>query len=256
MEALKGHEVLIITMGVTAPQDQQSKLIEAAAEADVPFILPNEWGGDGLNVEVANDTLLGPGRSAIRHQIEKLGKSWIAVVTGYWYEFSLSGGVERYGFDFENRKVVFVDDGEARIPTSTWPQVGRAVASVMNHLEKFKNNYVYIASFVINQREMLESVKRVSGTDDWKVEHQNHKERYDSGISDLKQGNLEGFARAMYTRMFYPDGSGNYAEQRGLHNDMLGLPKEDLDEATKVALEMVRSASTTFGKKYGGVTAT
>ncbi|CAF1690831.1 unnamed protein product, partial [Adineta ricciae] len=36
VEALKGQEVLIITMAVTAPPDQQTKLIEAAAAANVP----------------------------------------------------------------------------------------------------------------------------------------------------------------------------------------------------------------------------
>ncbi|CAF1274666.1 unnamed protein product [Adineta steineri] len=46
VEALKGQEVLIITMAVTAPKEQQTKLIEAAAAANVPWVLPNEYGGD------------------------------------------------------------------------------------------------------------------------------------------------------------------------------------------------------------------
>ncbi|CAF3802094.1 unnamed protein product [Adineta steineri] len=44
VEALKGQEVLIITMAVTAPKEQQTKLIEAAAAANVPWVLPNEYG--------------------------------------------------------------------------------------------------------------------------------------------------------------------------------------------------------------------
>ena len=47
--------------------------------------------------------------------------------------------------------------------------------------------------------------------------------------------------RAMYVRLFYPEGSGNgsgaYGPMRGLYNHVLGLPKEDLDERTKIAIE-------------------
>ncbi len=44
VEALQGQEVLIITMAVMAPEDQEAKLIEAAAAANVPWVLPNEYG--------------------------------------------------------------------------------------------------------------------------------------------------------------------------------------------------------------------
>jgi uncharacterized protein YbjT (DUF2867 family) len=38
--ALKGQDALIITLGVTAPHDQQRRLLRAAAEAKVPWVLP------------------------------------------------------------------------------------------------------------------------------------------------------------------------------------------------------------------------
>ncbi|KAF8946229.1 hypothetical protein BGZ46_005835, partial [Entomortierella lignicola] len=52
VEALKGHEVLIITMSVMAPPEEQTKLIDAAAAAGVPWVLPNEFGGDPFDVEM------------------------------------------------------------------------------------------------------------------------------------------------------------------------------------------------------------
>lgn len=42
--ALKGQDALIITMSVRAPQEQVTKLIEAAGTAGVKWIVPNEWG--------------------------------------------------------------------------------------------------------------------------------------------------------------------------------------------------------------------
>ena len=98
VDALRGQDALIITMGVTAPKEQQSKLIQAAAAADVPWIFPNEFGVDVRNDEYGRDTFLGPTHEAYRKEIEGLDKSsWIAFVCGFWYEFSLGGTINRYG---------------------------------------------------------------------------------------------------------------------------------------------------------------
>jgi hypothetical protein len=254
--ALRGQQVLIITMAPFAPKDTQLKLVEAAAEAGVPYVVPNGWGFDPTHPS-SDDSFLGPGQRAIQKRIEELGKScWIEFVSGSWYEFSLGGTKDRYGFDFQNRSVIFYDDGMARINTSTWDQTGRAVAKVLSLKEKpdnkdddsltlssFKNKLVYFSSFYVSQKDIFESVLRVTGTkqEDWKISYENSAERYQSGLDLLKQGERKGFMRAMYVRMFYPEGSGNgsgaFGPMRGLHNDVLGLPKEDLDERTKIAIE-------------------
>ena len=111
VEALKGQQVLIITLAVTAPPDTQSKLVEAAAAAKVPFVFPNEWGFDR---DAEFEGVLGgmvARMKGIRDQISSLGVSWIAIVCGFWYEFSLAGSEYRYGFDFHNKKVIFFDYG-------------------------------------------------------------------------------------------------------------------------------------------------
>ena len=58
----------------------------------------------------------------------------------------------------------------------------------------------------------------------------------------MKEGNMqEGFQKCMYVRVFYP-GCGDLTHK--LDNDKLGLPTEDLDEATKEAIDMVKSGWT------------
>ena len=257
--ALRGQQVLIITMAPTAPKDTQLKLVEAAAKANVSYVVPNGWGFDPTHPS-SDDAFLGPSQRAIQNRIEELGKShWIEFVSGSWYEFSLGGTADRYGFDFQNRSVIFYDDGMARINTSTWEQTGRAVASLLSLKEKpdsdndhsltlssFKNQLVYFSSFCVSQKDMFESILRVTGTaqEDWKISYENSAERYQSGLDLMKQGDRKGFMRAMYVRMFYPEGSGNgsgaFEPMRGLHNDALRLPKEDLDERTKIAIERSR----------------
>lgn len=56
VEAMKGHQILIITLAVAAPPGTQSKLIKAASKAGVPYVMPNAWGTDPLNQELMQDT--------------------------------------------------------------------------------------------------------------------------------------------------------------------------------------------------------
>jgi hypothetical protein len=264
--ALRGQDVLIITLSVTAPHDQESKLVEAAAAADVPWVLPNEWSPDMANESLSKDVFIGNAKAATRALISKLGvSSWIAVSTGFWYEWSLAIPLS-YGFDFKNRSVTLFDEGETKICTSTWPQVGRAVASLLSLkitpdgegdekqcLERFKNGYVYVSSFTLSQKDMLNSVLRVTNTrlEEWKVIKEPVKERYAKGVEQMQKGDRMGFAKAMYARVFYPDDCGNVEKTRGLQNELLGLPKEDLDEFTKKAIARAEELERT-GSVYRG----
>lgn len=260
-DALRGQDFFIITMSVTAPKDQQTRLIDAAADAGVPWVMPNEYGSEYENESIAKDTMIGEGIQAIRKYIDEVGKSsWVGLACSFWYEYSLGMSPLLYGFDFKNREVTFYDDGNTKINTSTWPQTGRAVASLLSLkvlkddandkspcLSDFKSKTVFVSSFLVSQRDMLDSAKRVTGTTDadWKITYEPTAERYKAGMELLQKGDRMGFARLLYARMFYPNGDGNYEKRRGLQNDLLGLPKEDLDEYTKQAIEM--SKTSTFG---------
>jgi NmrA-like family len=251
--ALRGQEVLVITMN-PRESEAQGKLIEAAAAAEVPWVLPNEFGFDPSEKTLGREAFLGPVQDAARKKIEDLGKSaWIGFCCSFWYEFSLAGTEDRYGFDFKNKSLILYDDGDVKINTSTWPQCGRAIANLLALkvlpddpkdtspcLSQFKFQTVYISSFLVSQKDMFESVLRVTGgkADDWTIRHQDSAQRYKEGVEAFQRGDLKGFGRAMYVRGFYPDGSGNYESRRTLDNDILGLPKEDLDEYTKIAIDM------------------
>lgn len=252
-------------MGVQAPPEQQTKLIHAAAEAGVPWVIPNEWGPDGANESLSKEILLGEKQTKYRGEIERIGKSsWIGIACSFWYEYSLSGGVETYGFDLKDKSVTFIDDGNTKINTSTGPQCGRGIASLLGlkvlpddesdkspHLAQFRNRFVYWSSFRVSQKDMLDSILRVTGDklEDWTISHQNHKERWQSGMDELQKGNRLGFIRVLYTRVFYPNGDGDFETKRGLQNEILGLPMEDLDESTRGALKRAEENRGLDGKK-------
>jgi hypothetical protein len=152
--------------------------------------------------------------------------------------------------------VVFFDEGTVAVNTTTWPQCGRAIAGLVSLKElpddaqdksptvsQFANGVVYVSSFRISQLDMFESVKRVTGTtdSDWTITKEPAVQRYRDAVAAMKTGNHAAFARQLYTRSFFPDSNNDYESKRGLHNDLFGLPKEDLDEWTREALRMAEN---------------
>ncbi|KAK2744776.1 hypothetical protein FQN55_006532 [Onygenales sp. PD_40] len=253
--ALRGQQALIISINMRASPDIISNLIRAAAQADVNYVLPNWYSVDVANEKLIDESLFRQTRDRFRGEIEKLGVSahlWL--VCNYWYEFSLAGFEERFGFDMQKREVVLFGEGEVRINTTTWAQCGRAVAGLLSlkelaedegddgvTLEGFRNRGVYVSSFRVSQRDMFESVMRVTGTGegDWTVTKVGVEGRWEGARKAvLEGGDLMKFIRLIYSRIFFAGGGGDYEGSRGLDNEALGLPVEDLDEATKVAVKM------------------
>ena len=239
-------------MAPTASRDAHSKLVQAAAKAGVPYVMPNGYGGDIDNIKFGEETMLGPVAQASRDEIERLGMKWVTVCCGFWYDYSLAGGEARFGFDFDNRSLTIYDDGNTKNSTSTLSQVGRAVAKVLSlkefpddendkslTLSRFLNKGVYIKSFVVSQNDMFESVKRVTGTtdSDWMVTHEATKKRYEDGLAQVKGGNMAGFSKMLYSRAFYPDDPNDVSAKA--QNKLLSLPDEILDESTKVGIDLV-----------------
>lgn len=257
--ALQGQDALVITLSTFAPPGQQEKLLKAAADANVPWVLPNEWSPDSQHEDLLKDVYPFHHLPAARAKIEELGtSSWIAVSCGFWYEWSLAIPAA-FGIDLAKREATLFDDGTTKMTISTWPQVGRAVAALLSLpitpedgdtkrcTEHFRNKHVYVGSFTISQKDMLESAIRVTDTKlkDWKVSYEPAKERYEKAKEDMKNGDRMAFAKQMYTRVFYADDSGNFEKRMGLQNEMLGLPKENMDEATRAAVK--RQQETTWG---------
>jgi saccharopine dehydrogenase-like NADP-dependent oxidoreductase len=97
--ALKGQDFLIITLATTAPQDLHARIVKAAVDAQVKYIMPNAYSYDFLDPrwhkEGDKGDLYSKGSYDKCVEIERLSKekggktSWIALCCGYWYEWSL-----------------------------------------------------------------------------------------------------------------------------------------------------------------------
>ncbi|KAK7421999.1 hypothetical protein QQZ08_009720 [Neonectria magnoliae] len=258
VEALKGQQFLVITLGVQAPQDLHGRIAVAAAKAGVPYVMPNAYGYpiDRENFD-EEDTFAATILAQIE-KIEALGLSTVVLSCGLWYEWSLALGEQWFGFTIKDRKVTMIDDGKRILTVSTWDQCGRALAAFLSLPESgpspcvgdFKNGAVLINSFRVSQRDMLDSLHRVMGTtdSDWDITYESVEKRMKDGTEELKQGLRTGFAKLLYGRAFnVKKQNSDFAATRPTANVLLGLPKEDLDEATKRAVDMVESGWAPFG---------
>ena len=246
-------------MAVTAPHDTIPKLVRAAAKAGVSYIFPNWFGHDGENDTLCKDSWLLPARDMIRTEFAELkSTSYIMLSCCFWYEFSLAGGPDRFGFDFRKRSLVMFDGGDVPFKVTTWPQCGLAVARLLSlpllpqdaadksaTLSAFRNSTVYVDSFRLTQRDMFDSVKRVTRTSDkdWTISREVSEQRFQEATAELQKHNFGQFTKMLYSRMYFPTGDGDY---EAVHNEVLGLPKEELDEATAIAVRMGENEEVPF----------
>ncbi|RDW92877.1 aromatic alcohol reductase [Aspergillus mulundensis] len=262
--ALTGHQFLVISLAVNAPQDLEARIIHAAGRAGIPYIMPNTYGGDLTNETLMKEIVIGAAYLKAAAAIEAVGAQWVALACGFWYEHSLTTGEAWFGFDFPKKQVTFYDDGATKINVSTLEQCGRAVASLLSlpelpqdssdsspTLSNWANKPLFIDSFVVSQQDMLESWLRVSGDkrEDWTIVNEPSQARWARGMELLQKGDFTGIGMLMYARAFFPNGDGLYGAKHGLANDVLGLPKEDLDERTANAKAMMDRGYHYFGNR-------
>ncbi|OKL58562.1 hypothetical protein UA08_06058 [Talaromyces atroroseus] len=250
VSALTGQDFLIITLSLAAPPDTHSRLVKAAAKAGVPYIMPNAYSINFYDNEILQRDIP-VGQTVLERiaEVKQLGINCIPAMVGFWYEYSLAMGEDTFGFKWASRQVTFYDEGKKSINCSTWDQCGRAVAALLSlkrlpddeddksvTLSRFQDRPLFVSSFTVSQKDMLESVKRVTGATEgeWKVSYQPSNTRYKEGLEELYRGKQTGFYKAMYARVFYPSGDADF----GPDNMLLGLPEEDLDEATRRAIEI------------------
>jgi hypothetical protein len=95
--------------------------------------------------------------------------------------------------------------------------------------EQTDNRYLYIESFTITANQLLASLEKVTGKK-WQVTHVNAEERKREGMEKMAKGDFSS-AMLLIQYILYVEGhGGNYMEYQEGANELLSLPKEDLDE--------------------------
>jgi hypothetical protein len=248
IKALEGQQFLVISLGVRVPEEVHGKVIRAAAKAGVSYIMPNVHGNFPTGESVANP-IYGVRTMRRIHDVEETGVPWIVLTTGFWYEWSLALGDNWFGIDINKRQAWFCDEGKDPLNTSTWHRCGEAFAALLSlpesgaspSLADFNNHRCCVDSFLVTQREILDSVQRATGTTDkdWEITCEQAEKRYNDGLAEAKTNPQRGFPKALYAYGWSRGGGREFVKK--LDNDKLGLKPEDLDAVTKMVVEKVQN---------------
>jgi hypothetical protein len=103
---------------------------------------------------------------------------------------------------------------------------------------------VYITSFKVSQREILDSLHRVLGITDanWQITYEPTDKRAKDGLEEFSRGIITGIGKAMYAKLFMRSRAGELELLKETANKVLGFPEESLDETTRTAVEIVQSS--------------
>jgi hypothetical protein len=231
--AFKGHQALVISLGFAVPLDSQNALIDAAGEAGIEYILPCEFGSDTDDAALGQAVPMLPAKKAVRDYIAKVGKSkWIGFVNNPWTDYSLTAGM--FGIDIPSKRAtLYTSSGkEVAFNTTSLAQAGRGIAGLLTlsgeKLARHANKLVYVNSFFVTPRELLDAVQAATGTkdDDWEIETKDVQERIKEGGEKLSKGDHMGMVDLLYGATMV-EGLGNRYKE-GTLNEELALPEESL----------------------------
>ncbi|KAM3080587.1 hypothetical protein ACMFMG_005528 [Clarireedia jacksonii] len=229
LSAFNGQDAIISAM---APDQVslQHKLINAAIKAGVKRFVPSEFGSDTRNTKAVE--LLPEYFNAKLETIdylrskEKEGLTWSAFVTGIFFEL----GVKDFmGFDLDQHKATIYGHGNDTYSATTFASIGTAVKNALLLPEKTASKYIFINTFNVSQNQVLASLEKATGVK-WNVNYLDAEEQKQIGLKRLSEGDFEGaMILIRYINSIHGNG-GNYAEYEETANDLLSVPKQNLDE--------------------------
>jgi len=146
------------------------------------------------------------------------------------------------GYDIRSHTATIWDSGDKTFTLTNSNQLGQAVVSVLEHPSETANQYLYVASVVTSQKEILNALEEATSTK-WKVSYTTTEEQVSGGKEKIGKGDFTGaFTLVRATNFGNIDGlRANYTTEEKLANDLLGLKLESLNETIR---QVVKRSST------------
>ncbi|PWY72643.1 isoflavone reductase family protein [Aspergillus eucalypticola CBS 122712] len=232
VSAFKGQDAVISIVG-NAGLSFQQKLIDAAVDAGVKRFIPSEFGNNTADDRVRALAPLLDGKKAnvdyLKERQDRL--TWTALITGPFFDAGVKNGF--LGFNLQSHEATLYDEGTNPASVSTLAQIGRALVAVLQNPEVTQNQYVYVESFTITQKQILGALEKATGKD-WKVTDVALKPLIEESTERLKGGDFTAVRVLLLAAGWarFPDGPyGDWARvSGGSWNERLGLEYEDFDE--------------------------
>ncbi|EEA19187.1 hypothetical protein TMatcc_010265 [Talaromyces marneffei ATCC 18224] len=235
-EAFDDQDAVISTIGSITPGEAltiQKQLIDAAIAAGVKVFFPSEYGIDTSDPSAQEyipfladkiQTL-----DYLKTQQDKI--SWTAVVSGSMFDW----GLDIPGFGGLNvpaSTVTIFDGGDISFEATNLFQVGRAIAKCLKKPDLSKNQYVYVNSFTVTQNRVLAALEKAAGKK-FTVSESTVEQLWADGAENVKAGQPMGILAMIAGAIYGKGGLARFSMTKGLWNEKLDLPQEDLDECVK-----------------------
>ncbi len=234
LEAFRGRDAVVSTIARMVPGDglafQQKSAIDAAIAAGVKIFIPSEYGIDTSDRSAPDYIPFLADKIQVVDYLKTMQQkiSWTAIITGYMFDWGLN--IPGFGgWDMPARAVTIFDGGNIPFDATNLDQVGRAIVQCLRKPDLTKNQYVYVNSFTVTQNEIIAAAERVAGAK-FAASRSTVDELWRGGAAKAKEGQVSGML-AMIAGAFYGKGGlAHFSATKGLWNDTLGLPQEDLDQ--------------------------
>ncbi|KAH7412831.1 hypothetical protein BKA64DRAFT_731109 [Cadophora sp. MPI-SDFR-AT-0126] len=249
-DTFAGIEAVILCLHHNSIPDLEIKLIDGAAAAGVKWIFPTEFGHDSGNKELTRVGIVNSKKLGPRKRIEELAEKnpdlkWIGIINNPWFDFAMKRNM--FLIDPKRRTASLLSGGTAKFNTTMISTTALSIARLLSlpiasdegaALSDYGNKFVYISSFRVSQRDILDSVQRVTGTSDadWTITHTDVQAFIDEGPAKLAKGDMTAVLNLLFGSLAKEGLGGDYESTKGLSNAILKLPEENLDETVKALL--------------------
>ncbi|KAJ5946599.1 isoflavone reductase family protein [Penicillium verhagenii] len=228
--AFKGQDALVSTLP-GRPYTVHLRMIDAAIQAGVKRFIPTEYGNNTCAAAAKLVTLYAEKAKVIAYlkTQEHTGLTWTAIHTGQFFDWGLEAGWLDY--HLKERKVTIYDSGDKAWSTSTLGTASAAVVKVLLKPEQTENKPVFVASFTVSQRQVLEELEKATG-EKWEVRRMSSADALKKA-AELDTKDYSDGLKLLVLMLLYADDmdrGADFAKDGLLWNDLLGLREENLAE--------------------------
>ena len=185
--ALKGIDAVVSTVGYAAIGDQHI-MIDAAIAAGVKHFIPSDYGVCTTSPKVEGIPYYAP-LTKTRKYLEEKAKSthltWTILACGAFLEFVVAGPIL---LDFTNHKANLYDEGDSRVSSTSFLNVGKAIAASLKHLDDTKNRVIHTSELILTQNMVLSIAKELKPEIKWEITKVSTKAMLKSSLEQIAAG--------------------------------------------------------------------
>jgi len=252
-QAFQGQDAVVSAITTTAvtKDDLAFRLIDAAVAAGVRRLIPSEFGTNNLDPRARSLVPVYDLKGKILEYLIQKSKdsngalTWTSISCGSWLDWGLNPAKSGnfLAIDVKNRKATIWDSGNSKFAVTSSKNTGLAVVRALLQPDLTENKQVYLCDFTTSSKAILESLERQTGKK-FAIEHKESA----PAIKELREKFDAGEFYATFPLLalsFVADvdvGYGFEKEQK-IWNKDLGLPKQELDQLVKEAIDLANSSS-------------